>query len=95
MVRRKAIREIRIRKFSYAEARLKLEQELNRAFIAGEKRVHIIHGIGTGQLKKLTARVVAELGLGCIVELEIDQNPGQTCVDLLPPDRETLRRYMK
>ena len=92
---RGSIREIRIRKLSYSEAQLKLETELNQAFVAGEQRVFVIHGIGSGQLKRMTARVVQELGLGRIVEQELNPNPGQTVVDLLPPDKQTLRRYMQ
>ena len=47
------MREIRIRELRYEEARARLEDELNRAFMEGEMRVHVLHGIGEGILKKI------------------------------------------
>ncbi len=91
---RPAIPEIRIRKLRYEEARRKLIAGLNDAFMASKTRVTVIHGIGTGELKAMTRRVVAELGIGRIVEDPIDSNPGVTLVDLSPPDAKTMRSYL-
>lgn len=87
--------EIRIRKLSYVDAKQKLIAQLNSAFIQGKKRVHVIHGVGEGKLKAMTANVVTELCLGSIVEDPLEYNPGVTIVDLNPPDDSALRRYMK
>lgn len=87
--------EIRLRKLSYGQARDKLVSQLNTAFIKGIKRVFVIHGIGEGKLKELTANVVKELNLGSIVEQTMEYNPGVTIIDLNPPDPGKLKQYMK
>ena len=88
------MREIRIRQMRYEEARMKLEAELNDAFIAGELRVSVLHGIGTGVLKKMTAEAVRECGYARVVTTLVNENPGVTLVDLDPPDRSAMGRYM-
>ena len=85
------MREIRIRKLGLEDARGKLECELNAAFMAGETRVRVIHGIGTGRLKELTREIVNGCGFGALVEETVFFNPGVTMVDLFPPDRQALR----
>ncbi len=79
------MREINIRQMSPFEARLKLESELNQAFMAGEQRVTVIHGIGAGVLKKLTHEIVAEYNFCDIFETPLADNPGTTQVNLYPP----------
>lgn len=79
------MREIYIRRMKPAEARLKLEAELNRAFMDGEERVLVIHGIGRGVLKDVTREVVAGYDFCDIFETFLSDNPGATQVNLYPP----------
>ena len=76
------------------EARGKLEGELNEAFMAGETRVNVLHGIGSGQLKQMTLEVVESYDYTRLAEV-LYTNPGVTVVDLDPPDPSAMRRYMK
>lgn len=86
------MREIRIREMALEEARWKLEQELNDAFMAGESRVRVLHGIGTGRLKKMTHEVAESYDFVKIVpESSLTYNPGITVLDLFPPDRSRMR----
>ncbi len=85
------MREIRIREMRFDAARLKLEVELNEAFMAGETRVSVLHGIGSGKLRKLTETVVNDMGFGRLVTDTLDSNPGTTLVDLFPPDSHHLK----
>ncbi len=86
------MREIRIRELRADEARRKLEMELNDAFMAGETSAVVLHGIGSGRLKKLTEEVVQEMGFARILPaLTLSANPGETRLELLPPDKKTLR----
>ena len=89
------MREIRIREMRYPDARARLEQELNDAFLAGELRVSVLHGIGMHTLKDMTAQVVRETGYGRIVEENFLSNPGVTLVDMFPPDESYLKSIMK
>ena len=80
---------------SYSDARLKLENELNDAFMQSERRVHIIHGIGQGKLNAMALAVVRGYDFcGLVAEENIlHHNPGVLVVDLFPPDRAALRMY--
>ncbi len=80
---------------SYHDARLKLETELNEAFMQSERRVHIVHGIGQGKLKAMAIQVVEGYDFCSLVPEEnvLRPNPGVLVVDLFPPDRATLRMY--
>jgi hypothetical protein len=77
------------------EARLKLENELNDAFMRSETRVIIVHGIGQGKLKQMAIEVVQSYDFCRLVPEEdiVRYNPGVLVVDLFPPDRATLRMY--
>ena len=77
------MKTIYIRKMRYAEAELKLEQELNSAFMEGIKEVQIVHGVGEGVLRKMVRKKVKELGFVGIIESEIEYNPGSTFIELL------------
>ena len=91
----KPIRQIRIREMRLPAARDRLEQELNDAFLAGEQRVHVLHGIGSGALKRMTAEVVSQYDFCRLVELDATlYNPGISVVDLFPPDPSAIRQYM-
>lgn len=79
------MREIYIRRMKPYEARLKLEEELNRAFMDGIERVQIVHGIGAGVLRDLTREVVGAYDFCDIFETVLSDNPGVTQVDLYPP----------
>ncbi|MCB1307227.1 MAG: Smr/MutS family protein [Leptospiraceae bacterium] len=88
------MREIHVRRLRYPEARRELERQLNAAFMAGERRVHVVHGVGSGRLKKMVADLVQEMGFGSVVERDaLMYNPGVTVVDLFPPDQQTLKMY--
>ena len=86
----KKIREIKIRKMRAEAARSILEDELNAAFMAGEDRVRVIHGIGEGILKRLTEEVVREYDFVRLA-VSVGDNPGETLLDVFPPDKSTLR----
>ncbi|MEQ9366970.1 MAG: DNA mismatch repair protein [Leptospirales bacterium] len=89
------MREIHIRRMAYNDARMKLETELNDAFMQSERRVHIVHGIGQGKLKAMAIKVVNDYDFCGLVpdEYILRPNPGVLVVDLFPPDRATLRMY--
>ena len=89
------IREIHIRRMSLSEARIKLENELNDAFMRSERRVHVVHGVGQGKLKTMLFEVVRGYDFCRLVDAAnvLNYNPGVTVVDLFPPDRATLRMY--
>lgn len=89
------MREIRIRELRYDEAKALLEKELNRAFMDGEMRVHVLHGIGDGILKKMTLEVASSFSFTRIGTQEINPNPGVTVIDILTADPSLLRKYMK
>lgn len=80
---------------SYNDARMKLENELNDAFMQSERRVHIVHGIGQGKLKAMAIDVVNGYDFCSPVSGEyiLNPNPGVLLVDLFPPDQRTLRMY--
>lgn len=80
---------------SYQDAKLKLETELNEAFMRGESRVYVVHGIGQGKLKAMAVRIVSASNFCSLVPEEriLHKNPGVLPVDLFPPDRATLRMY--
>lgn len=90
------MREIRIREMHYEEAMRKLESELQDAFLQGERQVSVLHGIGTGTLKKMTARVVSESGFAELVRDQgLYRNPGVTLVNLHPPGNHRLKQYIR
>lgn len=90
------MKEIRIRRLSLEEARRLLEQELNAAFLAGEERVAVIHGVGQGKLKALVETIVGECGFARIHAREaLFYNAGVTLVDLFPPQRRDIAQYMR
>jgi len=90
------MREIRIRELKYDEARALLESELNRAFMDGEMRVHVLHGIGEGILKKMTLEVTESLDYARISPQQgMQYNPGITVIDILTADPSLIKRYMK
>ena len=45
-------RELRLRRLTIDEALWRLDQYLNDAFMAGLSSVHIVHGKGTGKLRR-------------------------------------------
>ncbi|TGK35003.1 DNA mismatch repair protein MutS [Leptospira gomenensis] len=88
---------IYIRKLRFEEAKQKLDREIQDAFLAGETLIEIVHGIGEGVLKKLAADTIRTHDF--LKEVDYSQfgisNPGSTLVEVLGPDKETLRRYLK
>ncbi|MBM9575635.1 Smr/MutS family protein [Leptospira sp. 201903070] len=88
---------IYIRKLRFEEAQEKLEREIQEAFLAGETFVEIIHGIGEGVLKKLTVDTIRSHDFLKEVDYSLYgiSNPGSTLVEVLGPDKDTLKRYLK
>jgi len=58
-----AIDELRLRRLTVDEALLKLDQYLNDAFMAGLYRVRVIHGKGTGTLRRAVCEQLAKHSL--------------------------------
>lgn len=87
------MREIRIRQLPLEEAKRILEDELNRAFMSGETVVQVLHGIGTGALKKMTLDIVREYDFVQLSSLgSLHPNPGVTILEILAPSPSQLRR---
>ncbi|URD71249.1 Smr/MutS family protein [Leptospira borgpetersenii] len=88
---------IYIRKFRFEEAQKKLEKEIQEAFLAGETFIEVVHGIGEGILKKLTADTIRSHDF--LKEIDYTQfgisNPGSTLVEVLGLDKDTLKRYLR
>ncbi|EMN01147.1 Smr domain protein [Leptospira noguchii str. 2007001578] len=88
---------IYIRKLRFEEAQWKLEKEIQEAFLAGETLIEIVHGIGEGILKKLTLDTIRSHDF--LKEVDYSQfgisNPGSTLVEVLGPDKNVLKRYLK
>ena len=57
---RAAIDEVHLRRLTGDEALAKLDQFLNRAFLAGLYQVRVIHGKGTGVLRQVVRKQLAE-----------------------------------
>lgn len=88
------MREIRIREMRFLDARDKLERELHEAFMRGETRVDVLHGIGTGQLRQMTVNLIQSLSFAELAETP-GHNPGVTAVNLYPPTTRELKRWMR
>ncbi len=58
-----AIDEVRLRHLTVDEALLKLDQYLDDAFMAGLYQVRVIHGKGTGTLRRVVRERLAEHSL--------------------------------
>ncbi len=88
---------IYIRKLRFEEAQWKLEKEIQEAFLAGETLIEIVHGIGEGILKKLTLDTIRSHDF--LKEVDYSQfgisNPGSTLVEVLGPDKNVLKRYLR
>ena len=52
--------EIRLRRLTVDEARLKLDKYLNDAFMAGLYQVRVIHGKGTGAIRQAAREQLAK-----------------------------------
>jgi len=53
-------RELRLRHLTVDEALFRLDQYLNDAFMAGLPLVHIVHGKGTGTLRRAVHEMLAK-----------------------------------
>ena len=90
------MKEIRIRELRYDEAKALLERELEKAFLSGEMRVYVLHGIGEGILKQMTLETAESLDYARVFTPgTIPYNPGITVIDLFPPDPSVFQKYMK
>lgn len=91
------MRTIYIRQMRYEEARIKLDRELNDAFMDGETFVEIMHGIGEGVLKRMAIDYVTSCSFLKLVERDpmFRGNPGATLVEVLAPSREYLNGLKK
>jgi len=88
------MREIRIRQMRYLDARDKLEREIHEAFMNGETRIQVLHGIGTGQLRQMTVEFIESLSFAEVADSP-GGNPGVTLVNLYPPAPRYLKRWKK
>lgn len=81
----------------YEEARIKLDRELNDAFMSGESFVEILHGIGEGILKRMAIDYVESCDFLKLVERDpmIRTNPGTTLVEVLAPSKEYINRLRR
>ena len=59
MGKNKHLSEIHLRQLTVDEARLKLDQYLNDAFMAGLYQVRVVHGKGTGALRQAVREELA------------------------------------
>jgi len=91
------MRTITIRQLRFEEARIKLEREMNDAFMAGEEFVEVLHGIGEGILKRMAIDYVESCDFLKLVERDpmIRTNPGTTLVQVLSPSKEYINRLRK
>lgn len=87
------MREIHIRRLRYEEARAKLDQEVNEAFIRGERYIEIVHGIGGGVLQKMAREYVDSSEFLKI--LPDASNPGVLRVEVLAPDVRTIKSFLR
>jgi len=55
-----AVNEVYLRRLTVDEALLKLSQYLNDAFMAGLSQVRVIHGKGTGTLRRVVTEQLAD-----------------------------------
>ena len=55
-----AVDEVHLRRLTVDEALLKLNQYLNDAFMAGLYRVRVVHGKGTGTLRRVVTEQLAD-----------------------------------
>ncbi|TGN20169.1 Smr/MutS family protein [Leptospira idonii] len=91
------MRTIYIRKLRFEEARLKLEKEINDAFMDGEQFVEILHGIGEGILQRMAIDYVESCDFLKLVDRDpmFRGNPGATQVEILAPSKEYINRLRK
>lgn len=80
---------------SFVDAKSKLENELNEAFMQSERRVVVVHGVGQGKLKALVQDVARSYDFCRVVDPSnlAYYNPGCTIIDIDSPDRADIRRY--
>lgn len=89
------MRTIVIREMHYAEAKAKLMAELDDAFLNGESLVHVLHGIGAGALKRMTAEVIEQTEYAFLFPgFDLHANPGITKVRLETASRQIIRRHV-
>lgn len=84
---------IYLRLLRYEEAKNLLHQELNKAFMEGFQEVEVIHGIGTGTLRKMVINEVNSLDYAEIHK-EPGLNPGSIRIKLFPPSSENLKKWI-
>ncbi|MBL8018909.1 MAG: Smr/MutS family protein [Leptospirales bacterium] len=87
------MREIHIRRLRYDEARAKLDQEVNEAFVRGERYIEIVHGIGGGVLQKMAREYVDSSEF--LKLLPDASNPGVLRVEVLAPDLRTIKSLLR
>jgi len=85
---------IYIRLKRYEEARTQFLSEMNKAFLEGETIVEVVHGIGTFALKNMVLNETEKLNFAKILTVYSEKNPGITRIELFPPDKLSLLRYL-
>lgn len=76
----------------YEQARAKLEQDLSDAFLAGERYVEIIHGIGGGVLRAMAHEVVNSTDF--LRAMPEGSNPGVLRAEVLSPGKAEIKKYL-
>jgi len=85
------MKTIYIRKLRYVEAQSHFLTELERAFMAGEAEVEVIHGIGTYALRKMVLKEIESIDYVEIIE---NHNPGALRLRILGPEPSMMKKYL-
>lgn len=74
----------------YVDAKRFFRAELEKSFFRGQELVEVVHGIGTYTLRKMILEEINTLDYVNIIE---SHNPGSLLLELLVPDKSTLKRF--
>ena len=74
----------------YDEAKIHFRSELEKYFFRGIEVVEVVHGIGTYTLRNMILDEINQLDYVNIIE---SHNPGSLILELLVPDKSTLKKY--
>jgi len=74
----------------YEEAKNFFRAELEKYFFRGFELVEVVHGIGTYTLRNMIIDEISNLDYVNIID---SHNPGSLLLELLVPDKRTLRKF--
>lgn len=89
-----SITTIYIRKLRYDQAKEKFLTSLEKAFLAGETIVEVVHGVGTYALRTMIIEELKSIDYASAIETGFAMNPGTIRIELYPPDSSVLRKYI-